>query len=76
MDRYLAQIAKDVGRLQGDVVHLQVLKELEERLVKAQKEVLSLAISTSFKSEDERTRLRGKAEGVGLALSYLREMTR
>jgi hypothetical protein len=52
---------------------LDVLQDIEVRLHQARRELLELAGGESFRRESERQRLRGKAEGVGLALSYLRE---
>lgn len=51
---------------------LDVLQDIEVRLHQARRELLELAGGESFRRESERHRLRGKAEGVGLALSYLR----
>lgn len=49
-------------------------RDLEARLDRASKVLLTLAEEAPLKTE--RLRLQGKAEGVRLALSYLREERR
>lgn len=49
-------------------------RDLEERLDRAAKRLLTLAEEAPLKPD--RLRLQGKAEGVRLALSYLREERR
>ena len=51
------------------------LIDLLERAKRAEKDIKSLArsVSRSAHGAVERHRLNGKAEGVGLAISYIRE---
>lgn len=57
----------------SELVRAAFVVELTERMDRAVTNLNELR-SDEFRSESDRTRLAGKAEGVSLALSYLREM--
>lgn len=75
-DHYrLIELAEMLLRVtSNNLVHAIAVHEADERCVKANETLLEMAGQASVESEE--ARLRGKAEGVLLALSYFREATR
>ena len=58
------------------LVREEPLRDLRARLVQAREGLLQIATAQSFRSGEERARLKGKAEGCSLAISYLDEALR
>jgi hypothetical protein len=57
-------------------IYSPALRDLRDRLVKARQELINIRDREAFHTDEDRSRLSGKVEGVGLALSYVDEILR